>query len=269
MFDVVKSNSMNVLRKRWLGLIFLVGLSTNVFAQNFNLLSEEPNGYPFFSRGVDFNLNGVSVGLAPTAPFADLNGNLANSNSPSDYYVIAQNSSATPNQLICNSYINLQGTVPGDSSDYPPVIASGCFINFSVSTPVTADFELSNFNVSNAGVSYDGPAPCAGIFTDDPNFPQGNNGMNQNYLLNPNQGDYSETLTFEPNYTYAFVVYIWANAARGAPGDPYDVSALWQEDMSLTIDSNSFPAPEPSSIPLLAVGLTALSRLRRLRQHSK
>jgi hypothetical protein len=262
-----KSNSMNVLRKSGFGLILLVGFSTSVVAQNFNLLSEEPNGFPFISRGVGFTLNGVSASLTPSNPFADLNGNLANSNSPSDYYAIAQNSSATPNQLICDSYINLQGTVPGESSDSPPLISSGCFINFNVSSPVTADFELSNFNVSNAGVSYDGPTPCAGIYTDDPNFPQGNCGIN--CLLNPNQGDYSETLTFEPNYTYAFVVYIWADAARGAPGDSYNVSALWQEDMSLTIDSNSLPAPEPSSVPLLAIGLTALFQLRRLRRHLK
>jgi hypothetical protein len=253
---------MNVLRKSGLGLIFLVGISTSVFAQSFNLLSEEPNGFPFISRGIGFTLDGASASLTPTSTFADLNGNLANSNSPSDYYVIAQNSSATPNQLVCNSYINLQGTMSVDSSDSPPLISSGCFINFNVSSPVTADFELSDFNVSNAGVSYDGPAPCAGIFTDDPNFPQGNNGMNHGYLLNPNQGDYSETLTFEPNYTYAFVVYIWANAAD-APGVPDSVSALWQEDMSLTI------VPEPSSALLLGVGLTTLCQLRLLRRCSK
>jgi hypothetical protein len=256
---VFKSNYTNVLRKNGLGAILIVALSTNVFAQDFNLLSEVPVGFPFVSRGVGFTLNGVSANLNPTMPFADLNGNLANSNSPSDYYDISQNSSAAPNQLICNSYINLQGTVPVDSYS-STIISGGCYINFSVSSPVTADFELDNFNVSNAGVTYDGPTPCAGIYTDDPNFPQGNCGIN--HLLNPNQGDYSAILTFEPNYTYAFVVYTWAEGAPG-PGVPDIVSALWEENMSLTI------VPEPSSVLLLAIGLTALFQLRRLRQHSK
>ncbi len=252
-----KSNSMNVLRKRWFGLFFLVGLSTNVFAQNFNLLSD--------NRYLVVQLFGHPGGYqTPSGSFADFNGYLDNSNSVNDYYSADQDSVLTPTQLICNTYINLQGTVP---SGGPNANAdSYCAISFNVSSPVTADFELSGFSVSDSGINYDGPEPQAGIISDDPNLNNHNTELS-GYLFN-NQTDDSAELTLQPGYTYTFFEQM-TGFGYGNPFGDQTVNVAWQENMSLTIDSNASPVPEPSSIPLLAVGLTALFQLRRLRQHSR
>jgi hypothetical protein len=252
-----KSNFMNVLRKRWLGLIFLVGLSTNVFAQNFNFLSDD--------RYLVVQLFGHSGGFqTPSGSFADFNGYLDNSNSVNDFYTADQDSVLTPTQLICNTYISLQGTVPSDGPNAN--VGSYCAVSFNVSNPVTADFELSGFNVSDSGINYDGPEPQAGILSDDPNFNNHNTELS-GYLFN-NQTSDSAELTFQPGYTYTFFEQM-TGFGYGNPFDNQTVNVAWQENMSLTIDSNASPVPEPSSIPLLAVGLTALFQLRRLRQHSK
>ena len=250
-----KSNYTNVLRKSGLGAILIVTLSTNVFAQDFNLLSD--------NRYLVVYLSGQTGGYqTPTAPFADVNANFSSSNSINDYYTAVQDSSATPTQLVCNTYINLQSTVPpGKGSS----VGSYCAINFSVSNPVTVDFTINNFYVSDAGITYDGAIPAAGIQSDDPN-------LNSNYVLNAfgNQSAASAKLTLQPGYTYTFFEQMTGFGLYDPTGEsPDQVNIAWQANLSLTLDSTASSVPEPSSVLLLTIGLTALSQLRRLRQHSK
>lgn len=247
---------MSILRKGGLGVILIFGLSTSVFAENFNLLTD--------NRFLNVNLPGhPGADQSPTAPFADVNASFSSSNSINDYYTAVQNSSATPTQLICNTYINMQSTVPpGEVSS----AGSYCAINFSVSSPVTADFTINNFYVSGTGITYDGAIPAAGIQSDDPN-------LNTNYTLNPEgygsedcildasgaQSNGSTELNFQPGYTYTFFEQMTGFGAYDPSGQNADpVSVTWQANMSLTI------VPEPSASALfLSAGLTGFCWLRR------
>lgn len=253
---------MSILRNGGLGVILIFGLSTSAFAENFNLLSD--------NRFLNVNIPGHPGGdQTPAAPFADVNASFSSSNSMNDYYTAVQNSSATPTQLICDTYITVQSTVPpGDVSS----AGSYCAICFSVSSPVTADFTIDNFYVSGAGITYDGVIPTAGIQSDDPD-------LNTNYILNPDgygsedcvlaasgtQSNGSIELNFQPGYTYTFFEQMTGLGAYDPSGQNADpVSITWQANMNLTI------VPEPSASTLfMAAGLTAFCRLRRSRHRAK
>ena len=233
--------------------LLVFGVSTQLFAQSFTMLTDD--------RWLSVQLPSHPSGyLTPSGPGADFNGVLNSYNSANDYYLASQDSTLFANQLVCNSYLSLQGTLPPDGSKAS--FGTYCAVNFSVTSPTTATFAFSDFSVSVTGFTYDGIIPSIGIISDDPNFnpdPSSNGGSSDRYMVSAfdNQSDGSVQFLFSPDYTYTFFEQMTGFGMYDPSGiQTTYLNAALQVNMSLTMDNFSTPVfvPEPSSVYFFLLG---------------
>ena len=245
----MKKLSITSLAKSRISALFVLGFTTQLYAQSFTLLTDE--------RWLSAQLPGHSIGFqTPATPYADFHGYLNSFNSANDYYLASVDSTLASEQLTFNSYINLQGAIPPNG----PAASFGayCAVSFSVSSPVSARFAFDHFSVSETGFTYDGLIPTIGITSDDPNFnpTAAVDGSPYNYTIDAfdNTASGSVDLFFNPNHTYTFFEQMTGFGMRS--DQTTYLNANLEANMSLTAISGQVPIfiPEPSSFFLLLSG---------------